>query len=252
VPVSIKSQIRRVLSNRATGNVIHWWYNGRVPHRGDYINTDSDRITPKTVADIFWKIYESAEVRFIEKYLDASLDVIEIGGGIGVLSCRICSLLYNRSKLIVLEADPNLSLVIENNVNFNYTKCDCTIINSAVEYRSDGESVKFKKGKTNTTGKILNEGIEEKCIEIPSTSLSAVVRKVSGSYAIVSDIEGSEVGIFLEDRESLSRCEQIIIELHETEYKGDIFKTADIIKNISECGFSLTDKYGPVCYFEKQ
>ena len=114
----------------------------------------------------------------------------------------------------------------------------------------------FLHASDNLTGKIiknLNIGLISNNIIIESLSLSQVINDYKiNEYILVSDIEGSEVGILLNDKESLVNCKQIIIETHDTIYNNTVYsyqEIADLIQ--SNHNFKLIDSYGPVYVFEK-
>ncbi len=70
-------------------------------------------------------------------------------------------------------------------------------------------------------------------------------------YAIVSDIEGSEIEFLLNENDSLKKCKQLLIELHATDY--DKYYSVEDIKDIiiTRHNFKLIKRRGPVFYFEK-
>ena len=67
-------------------------------------------------------------------------------------------------------------------------------------------------------------------------------------FTLISDIEGAEVPIFFEDRQSLKLCEMIIVELENTPLKS-IKKQFMAIKKI---GFKFLEFYGNVYVFESK
>jgi FkbM family methyltransferase len=250
IPTTVKRKTSEVITARYVGTIIDKWFGGRVPYKDQRIDTSSNRVTPETSAKLFWNIYESAEARFVERYIKPNINVIELGGGIGVISCLIRKKISDNKKLIIVEADRELLKVARKNININHPGRDTVLLNLAISYESENK-VTFERGVSNVGGKIKNEVENERSIEVKSGKIKHVEKYVDGEYALVSDIEGAEVGVFLESDTALSECRQIIIELHNTVYKGEKVSVSECIKIISKSGFTLKDKYGPVCHFEK-
>ena len=71
------------------------------------------------------------------------------------------------------------------------------------------------------------------------------------SPTLICDIEGAEIQIILEDTEALKSCQQIIIELHPTTYKGIAYSQKTLSELIQARGFRWIDQEGHVHVFEK-
>ena len=65
---------------------------------------------------IFWGFYESAELRLIRKHLPATLDVVELGGSLGVVAAHIGQRLEPGRQLISVEANPALIEALRTNI----------------------------------------------------------------------------------------------------------------------------------------
>lgn len=213
---------------------------------------DNRFIHKKIIASIFFGFYERGETRFINKYLNPKLDVIELGASLGIVSSHIVHKLEKGARLILVEANPYLQQTINTNVaKHNTNNISYQLLNYAISYGSDMVSLRItgdnteshviKKGPDNTPG-----------VSVEAISLSAILNKVSmNDYAIVCDIEGSELEWLLNENECIKNCRQLLIELHAVDY--DKHYSIDDIKNIiiDKHKFQLVDSHGPVCYFEK-
>jgi len=83
----LKLLIAKILCSSLMGVCINTIFRGVLPLKGCrfYVkNLDS-----KIKASIFWGIYESAEIRFIKKYIDDQYDIVDLGSSIGVSSVFI-------------------------------------------------------------------------------------------------------------------------------------------------------------------
>jgi hypothetical protein len=63
--------------------------------------------------------YELPERELIRKYLPSNARVLELGGGIGVVSCLTNSLLRDKHAHVVVEANPLLIPFLESNRDLN-------------------------------------------------------------------------------------------------------------------------------------
>ncbi|MCX6186516.1 MAG: hypothetical protein NTU43_05895, partial [Bacteroidetes bacterium] len=71
--------------------VKHFLKNGFLKTKYGFIDLSDQH--PFIQSLIFWNVYERKEIRSIKKYLNSSLDIIELGSSIGFVSLCIASLL---------------------------------------------------------------------------------------------------------------------------------------------------------------
>jgi hypothetical protein len=64
-------------------------FRSHVPFKGLRIAVSKNREARRTKCALVFRMYESAEIRFIHRYLPNNIDVIELGSSIGVTSCEI-------------------------------------------------------------------------------------------------------------------------------------------------------------------
>ena len=215
---------------------------------------DPRYVNKSITASIFWGFYEGAEIRLIEKYLDGASDVIELGGSIGVVSSHILKKIKRGKKLITVEANPMLLQVINENLRrHKAADSEFKILNKAISYRSEEVFINITDNNTEST--ISSEkGTVKTGIPVAATTLTNIIREEQiADFALVSDIEGSEIEFLLKDGEALKKCRQLFIELHDTSYDG-IDYSVDALKELLQTRhhFTLKDQHGPVCYFERK
>lgn len=252
----LKRFVTAAICHPLVGRAIGVIYRNRVPSNGLEIITGDD-IDPRVKAYLFWGIYESAEIRFIHQYLGAKLDVIELGSSLGVVSCHIArKLMPDRARrLICVEANPYLRQLIANQLNHNVPEVKVTIVSAAIDYScapGSDDRIAFGLGATNLDSSVAGHSLPDQMVEVETVTLGALIeREKISAYALVSDIEGAELGIFLHDHEALCGCRQIIIELHEAhDTDGNCLSVQSLIDVIESVhGFRLTAQRGPVCVF---
>ncbi|MDD5596362.1 MAG: FkbM family methyltransferase [Victivallaceae bacterium] len=250
----IKKLLAAMLTTPVMGKLISFFYKGKIPFRGLRFDTCIPEISPETKAQIFFRIYESAEIRFIQKYLPESLDVIELGSSIGVLSTVIRRMLDKNKRLICVEACPQLSRQIVVNLKQNNLYHNVSCLNKAISYDTEGNNkIYFNPGDLSTTGTIDREAKKKNAVEVETVTLSGLKSDFDiDRYTLVMDIEGEEASIINEDAEALKGCRHLFAELHDSNRDGTLLTVDTILhKLISMHGFELVDRYYNVVYLNK-
>jgi FkbM family methyltransferase len=252
----IKRIVFKIMCNQITGWLILFLFKDRLPNlrysrfRFDITKANIDK---KLIASIFWGFYESAEIRFVEKYFDGQIDAIELGASSGIVSSHIVSKFQNRSRRLVgVEANKILSETWHKNVErHKQANVNIDMLNNAIHYGA--ESVSFAASNNTTESRVLVGGTNSgEVVKVNSISLGELVRNQSLlDYALFCDIEGAELQIFLNETDSLINCKQLFIELHESYEGSKKFAIDDINMLIQKKGFLLVERHGPVFYYNR-
>lgn len=252
---SVKQFIARAICHPLIGRVISIVFRDRIPSYGSVIHTRDRAVVPAVKAALFWGIYESAEVRFVNEYLRKDLDVVELGSSLGVVTSQILLKLEPERRVVCVEANPHLLETLRKNIAANGKGRQASVVHGAItEVSSSGQSVSLATGRDNTVSLISGSAASDDTLLVPAFALSAILKKerIEGDFALVSDIEGAEASFIEGDDGVLARCRQLIIELHETHWHGtDV--TVERFRSLLEQrhGFRLRASHGPVCVFEK-
>jgi len=247
---ALRDSIYKVLSSAPaiwlTDIVSRRIYSGKIQNRGLQIDTNDPWITPWVRTLIFWDMYETAELRLIERYLPKDIDVIELGGSIGVVASHICA--RTTGRVVTVEANPHLMAVLKRNV-----PAGTTIIHGAIAYpRLPADWVGMSFGESSLAGWISDATEKGTVYQVPRVTLSGLQSQNGRrSFALISDIEGAEAGIFIRDPQSLHNCPLMIIELHETVFEGTKLAVSDLVLLIRKLGYDLRDNYRNVYVFQK-
>lgn len=104
----------------------NWWVGkyvelmgNRVMIDGCVFSLDSSSISACVKSRFALNQYEGAERYMIRHYLDTKLPVVELGGGIGVVSCIVNKLLNDPHQHVVAEANPDLLPLLLANRDLN-------------------------------------------------------------------------------------------------------------------------------------
>lgn len=250
----LKDRVADLLCHPWVGRLLRVMLRDRIPSLrfgGGRLATDSLAVADRTVAQIFWGIYESAELRFVASTLRSDLDAIELGSSLGSVSCAVARKLEPGRRLVCVEANPALIPLLERNVAANAPDTDVRVLNRAVAYGY--ERVRFVAGDRSTAGRTVGASAEAEGVDVPASSLSALLAENAyGEYVLISDIEGAELAYIANDAEALARCQQIVMELHDVEVDGGIETVDAMLAALTgRHGFVLRVRHGPVCVLDR-
>jgi FkbM family methyltransferase len=201
-------------------------------------------------ASLFWGIYESAELRFIDRYIDGAVDIVELGSSIGAVSCVIARKLRADRRLICVEGNPDIIEVLKRNIANNSFDLRTKVIHGAMSYGNQG-TVRFSIGADHLTSRVAQSTQALQTREVPEVTLDRVLRQNEIKvYDLVCDIEGGELAILRSDAGALDRCRTCIIELHNMHENGAIMTPQAMVSLIEACTkLALIARYGNVCVF---
>jgi len=174
-----KDRLAAVLCHPAMGRLIARASGDRIRSGPLVIETDGATISPRTKAQIFWGIYESAEIRMLRQHLRPELDLLEIGSSIGVVSSHAADCLDPTSKIVCVEANPDLVPTIRRNLARNHPDRDVTVVNCAIDYEHAPGTTRMQLAQ-DTAGSRLGrlgpgDAVPTREVDVPATTVSALV-----------------------------------------------------------------------------
>ena len=215
------------------------------------LNVSSKEIRGKIVSLLFFKKYEQEEAQMITDYMRTDLPVVDLGSSIGAISSNAA--LLSSSRVLCVEANPNLIDVIESNLTENaIPKNRVEVSNYAIcDRKNSGSALYFTQRGSNELGRLC-EASTEGAIQVKSIALSDLLRENQiGEYVLISDIEGAEVAFLFDDAECLKDCEQLFIELHEVEWDGRLYTVDILVNRILSLGFERVLQDNTNFYFRR-
>ena len=123
--------------------------------------------------------YEAEERELIRSYLRPEDSVLELGACIGAVSCTTNKLLADKSRHVVLEANPKLIPMLEHNRNVN--GCGFTVLNRAA---SQEKSVTFYLTDEFIVGGTTHR-VSQHPVTVEGSSLEALDREFGPFTALV-------------------------------------------------------------------
>jgi FkbM family methyltransferase len=176
--------------------------------------------------------YEPVERRLLERILRPGMDVLEIGGGLGVTSCEIAARI-KPGRLAVVEPSPSSAECIRRNLRLN--GLEATVLERAIAYGKD--EVVLQSGFTALHNTLHVEGNGSN--RVRASTVSQVVDELGWTpEVIVMDAEGAEFDFVEHD---LARFAQrgvgVMIEVHPHFVTPE--RHAEFLNGIPRAGYAL-------------
>ncbi len=243
----IRSVIGRLVMKPVVGHIAGRLLRDRIPHRNLTVITSSGLVSDQVRASLLLGGYESAEYRFVQRYIPGDASVIELGASMGVMTCHLRRRVQLPHCVISVEADRRLLGLIEANLSAN-TSAPVELINKAIDY-AGSTHVDFSFGEDNLGGAVRADG--GATISVESISLRDLVAHLNGDdYSLVSDIEGAEWAMWQNDREFITRARICVFELHDAPDGRKAEELVEAIANDPE--LELLERYGHVVAFRRR
>jgi FkbM family methyltransferase len=246
-----KVSIGRALSNPAHGILISCACRDQIRSKGVIIDTSPPEFTPVVKAQPAFGIYESAEIRFIRKYLRGYRQVLELGSSLGVTAAHILDVAGPGAEVVRVEANPHLlgTLRATTATTAERTGAHVKTIHGAVppDLAIGSQSVVLMLGRSHLGSQAgsARSGDPGRQLRVPAVDLAEVIRGWT-DYAVVCDIEGAEATLILSAQPVLTGASRLVIELHETTYAEKPVTVADLKDALLNIGFTLVAENGRV------
>ncbi|MEN3977213.1 FkbM family methyltransferase [Emcibacter sp. SYSU 3D8] len=246
IMLQAKRAMASLLTHRMVGGVIAAATGNRIPAFGLRIDSSNPLVSPEIKAKLFFGIYESAERRFVARYLPGDADVVELGASLGVLTSIIRRRVSQPRRIVAVEANPLLAPILRRTLEVNGCDANVFVEVAAIHYGPE-EEVSFSVGRHSTDGRVRHAadgGVS--VIRTPTVTLSRILRRHQvRDFSLIADIEGAEWGVIEHDLEAAAAAKIIIIELHTSSVGED----AEILlgRLLATGRFDLVDRYGNSC-----
>jgi len=150
--------------------------------------------------------YEAEEHHLITRSLSKDDTVLEVGAGMGYISCVCAGILGNKDRLYVYEANPKLIDIINKNKSLNNVDFHTR---NALLGSEDGEADFYIP--QDFWGASLNPLPNAEKVKIEVEAISKAMEEIKPTY-LVMDIEGAEVHVL--PTMDLSSVNTICLEVH--------------------------------------
>jgi FkbM family methyltransferase len=199
-----------------------------IQYKGIKLRLDKDILGYEVLSNLKSGRYEEPERRLVEK-MEPGL-VIELGGGIGFISCYIDNILSPEEHLVV-EPNPELHQLLIENRRLNDAGYE--IVRQA--YAPTGDESHFGKDGS-FSGRSLSDS--ETGLRVTTSSLESLLSRLEADIVtLVIDIEGGEFDLLNAESEILEQhVNQLLIEFHEQ--SGNVVNARQQLESL---GFRLVE-----------
>lgn len=152
--------------------------------------------------------YEKEEATYLSQFLRPNDTVLELGSCLGYVSCLTNDLLADKSKHVVLEANPRLIPSIEKNKEAN--KAGFHIEQKIIS--------NTKKNTFYIHDLIVGGSLKRKTayeVEVEGVTVAELEKKYKLRFnTLVMDIEGGELELLRNQQAAISKFDRIFMEIH--------------------------------------
>ena len=189
--------------------------------------------------------YEAKEARYIQAYLPAGAEVLELGASLGIVSSIILG--CRPSRLISYEAVGPLTEVARQVVAHNHASAPWTLVHCAIAGEGVAE-VSFDWSPVHTQGGSVAAEPAKSHLLVPAESLAAAIARhhLPTSAWLVMDIEGMEWSIARQQAAALRHFAGIIVECHDIREGGRTIPHEEVVAELAKAGFGIIARRGQV------
>lgn len=195
--------------------------------------------------------YEGSEAALVARYLTPGSTVVELGASLGIISSVIGK--TAPARLVCVEAMPELAVSARRLLALNCPGVNSQVIQCAIA-ASDGVIAFDYTGHDSLAGRVSGLGPKKPhTMQVPAKCLSTILAEaaITGPFFLVSDIEGMEAALFLDDARAFACCSGMILESHYADYRGRQYTPDDVFALGESLGFKLVERIRNVAYLAR-
>lgn len=195
--------------------------------------------------------YEAKEARYIQSYLPAGAEVLELGASLGIVSSIILG--QRPARLISYEAVKPLAEIARQVVAHNHPSAPWELVHCALANEGVSE-VAFAWSPEHTQGGSVAGQDSATSLRVPAASLANVITRHQLGTAswLVMDIEGMEWEIARHQAAALRQFAGIIVECHDIQDGGKTITHASVLTELTKAGFGIVARRGQVSVLQRQ
>jgi FkbM family methyltransferase len=177
---------------------------------GVRVALDPAAMSPEMCAHIRAGTYETREAQFLPRIIDSGERLLELGGGVGLLSA-IASRTGRAAAITLVEANPELAPTIRRTFELNGMAAE--VVNAAVVAASTSETLPFYLHEHFWASSLapVKKRLRRGVVDVPAAVLDELVLRHRPTFLIV-DVEGTEVELV--EGSQLPGVQKILMELH--------------------------------------
>lgn len=184
---------------------------GTITSHGVTLDLNNDALDTRTKRGFFEDSFEKPELDLIDRFIDGG-DVVELGAGIGFVSCYVNDRIGEQDTHVAVEANENLIPTLHENKRLN----ECTFQVEHAAYAPEGGIIDFHLQDQYPSGSVRDERGEESSVRVEATTVETLATENDlDEFTLLADIEGSETDLVRSELEFLEQnCRRIVVEFH--------------------------------------
>ena len=186
--------------------------------------------------------YERQEAEIVRRHLSSDVDVVELGAGLGYISCVIDGMLSSPRTHVAVEPNPEILPLLEKTKELN----GAGYVVEEGAYGATSDTVSLDAEGDYWSGRTQPGGCYD---TTPTVTLQELRRRHDlTTFSLVMDIEGAEYDLLLSELELLEvHCPLLIVEFHESGLRAGEYSD-----EIDESEFELVDGLEEVCVYRNK
>lgn len=209
-----------------------------IKHDGYRLYLHPEQVGSDVLRSLLTGAYEREEAQLVREYLPSDVDVIELGAGLGYVSCVIDETIRDDRVQIAIEPNPMLVPWLERTRVLN--DAGYTVREQA--YSATANSTKLDIGDSCWTARTS----DTRGVDVPAANLAQIREEEDLElFALVMDVEGAEYELLTAELALLeARCSHLIVEFHDSGPQADAYSD-----DLAESSFELLGGTEAVCSY---
>jgi FkbM family methyltransferase len=192
--------------------------------------------------------FEEPERELVRRWLPAEIPVVELGGGMGAVSCLANRKLSDPAQHIVVEANPGMVPLLERNRDLN--GCGFFVVNAALGYDSRSLTLDLDPDFVGSSASGAKWGNGTFTVRTATVS-DMMAQRGFGQCGIICDIEGAEADLIERELPKLGACVRYLLaEFHR--YILGAQRTQSLFNALREMGFVEKQTIGICAFFSRE
>lgn len=226
-----------MINNPAVGKLVELSGN-RIKIDGLRFSVNCPQVATAHKSTLWFGRHELEERELLRRFLPADQPVVELGGGLGVVSCLANRQLSTPERHVVVEAIPSLAHLVEQNRDLN--GCRFQVINAALAYGFPTVTFSIHD---NFVGSRLDADFGTS-VSVPSITVAQIVDQAAfDRFSLICDIEGAEADLVAHELGLITdRAVFVLVEIHPTILGED--GANRVVEEFTRAGFRLAERVG--------
>jgi FkbM family methyltransferase len=203
-------------------------------------SVESPNITRGHKSTLLFGLHEMEERHLVKAWLPRRFPVIELGGGLGVVSCLANRIIDDPERHMVVEANPLMIPVLERNRSLNDSKFE--VINRAIDYGRETTLLPIDPAFVGSNLAAVGEVSDT--VEVRTATVEEIADGAGfEQFSLIADIEGVEEQVILKEIPKLGeRLRFAMFEMHPCILGGEI--VGHLMDVMKQNGFRLLERRG--------